>query len=624
MATEVDRLERIWEPPAGWYNWLTTADHKRIGARYMVVAMVYFTLAGAGALLLRIQLAAPLNTVLDPETYNQVFTMHGTTMIFLVATPILSGFGNYFLPLVLGARDMAFPRMNSLSFWVFFFSGIFMWSSVLLGMAPDAGWFNYTPLSSVAFSAGPNIDFWSLGIIFLGISSTVGAINFIVTIFKMRAPGMSLNRMPLFAWAVLATSLALLFAIPSLTAANIFLELERKFGMHFYDVAAGGNPLLWQHLFWIFGHPDVYIILLPAVGMVSTILPVMARRPIVGYIFIVVATMVTGLVGFGVWVHHMFATGLPPLSMSLFSAASLAIVLPAGVQIFAWLATLLEGRPVFNTALLFIAGFMVLFVMGGVTGVMFAVVPFDWQATDTYFVVAHFHYVLVGGFLFPTFAALYYWLPKMTGWLLNERLGKWNFWTMFVGFNLTFFPMHILGLLGMPRRVYTYQPGLGWDWLNLLATIGSFVLAAGIFIFVINFFWSRKHGAEAGDNPWRADGLEWTISSPPPPYNFRTTPLVQSRHPLWESPPPNVGPVAWSDPTDPFVKENLGTSWLEAEPESTIKMPAESAWPLVLALGLLVTFSGLAASLYFVAVAGLVAVVAAIIGWIWPPPEEPI
>jgi cytochrome c oxidase subunit I+III len=621
MAIEADRLSRVWEPPASWYGWLATVDHKRIGFRYIVVALGYFALAGAGALLLRIQLARPLNSVLDPETYNQVFTMHGTTMIFLVATPLLSGFGNYFLPLVLGARDMAFPRMNSLSFWVFLLSGLFMWSSVLLGMAPDAGWFNYVPLSSQAFSQGPNIDFWGLGLIFLGISSTVGAINFIVTIFKMRAPGMSLNRMPLFAWSVLATSFALLFALPSLTAANLFLELERKFGLHFYDVAAGGNPLLWQHLFWIFGHPDVYIILLPAIGMVSTILPVMARRPIVGYSFIVVATMVTGLVGFGVWVHHMFATGLPPLSMSLFSAASLAITIPSGVQMFAWLATLLEGRPQLDTPLLFILGFMVLFVMGGVTGVMFAVVPFDWQATDTYFVVAHFHYVLMGGFLFPTFGALYFWMPKMTGKLLNEGLGKWNFWLMFLGFNLTFFPMHILGLLGMPRRVYTYQPGLGWEGLNMLATIGAFVLTAGLLLFVVNYFWSQKNGQPAGDNPWRADGLEWSISSPPPPYNFRTIPLVQSRHPLWEAPPPTVGPAAWRDPTNPYHHETIGTSWLEAEPEATLDMPHDSAWPLLLALGLLVTFSALAASLYFVALAGLVVVVAAMIGWVWPTHE---
>src|SRR5579859_1171658 len=621
MAIEADSLERIWEPPASIYSWLTTVDHKRIGERYIVVALGYFALAGIGALLLRIQLARPLNNVLDPETYNQVFTMHGTTMIFLVATPLLSGFGNYFLPLVLGARDMAFPRMNSLSFWVFFFSGLFMWSSVLLGMAPDAGWFNYVPLSSTAFSTGPNIDFWGLGLIFLGISSTVGAINFIVMIFKMRAPGMSLNRMPLFAWAVLATSFALLFALPSLTAANIFLELERKFGMHFYDTAAGGNALLWQHLFWIFGHPDVYIILLPAIGMVSTILPVMARRPIVGYVFVVVATMVTGLVGFGVWVHHMFTAGLPPLSMSLFSAASMAIAIPAAVQYFAWLSTLLEGRPQLTTPMWFIFGFLVLFVMGGVTGVMFAAVPFDWQATDTYFVVAHLHYVLVGGFLFPTFAGLYYWLPKMTGKLLNERLGKWNFWLMFIGFNLTFFPMHILGLLGMPRRVYTYEPGLGWDWLNLLATIGSFVLAVGLLLFVINYFWSRKNGLPAGDNPWRADGLEWSISSPPPSYNFREIPVVQARHPLWEAPPPSVGPVGWRDPTDPYRHETIGTGWLEAEPESTLKMPGDSAWPLVLALGLLVTFSGLASSLYFVSLAGLVVVVAAIIGWLWPGEE---
>ncbi|MGE5594798.1 MAG: cbb3-type cytochrome c oxidase subunit I, partial [Hyphomicrobiales bacterium] len=485
MAIDAGRLEHVWEVPRGLAFELATVDHKKIGERYIVTAFVFFMLSGAAALAIRTQLATSEADLVGPDTFNQFFTMHGTTMIFLFATPMLSGFGNYFLPLMLGARDMAFPRLNAFGYWVFLFSGVFMYSSFLVGAAPDGGWFSYVPLTGRAYSPNANIDFWSLGIIFLTISSTAGALNFIVTIFKMRAPGMSINRMPIFAWSVLGTSFALIFALPPLTAANILLEMDRQFGTWFFDSSRGGNALLWQHLFWFFGHPDVYIIFLPAVGMVSMIIPVFVRHSLIGYTFIALAMVTTAFISFGVWVHHMFATGLPVISLSFFSAASMLIAIPSGVQIFAWLSTVFAGHQiVWKTPLLFMLGFIFLFVMGGLSGVMFAVIPFDWQVTDTYFVVAHFHYVLLGGAVFPIFGAFFYWLPKMSGRMLSERWGHVSFWLMFIGFNLTFFPMHIVGLLGMPRRVYTYPSGLGWDSWNLIATIGAYVLAAGVLVFI--------------------------------------------------------------------------------------------------------------------------------------------
>src|SRR4051794_38347025 len=528
---EVERLEQTWHEAPGLKTFLTTVDHKKIGTRYLITSFAFFIAAGVEALAMRTQLARPEAGAIGPDLYNKLFSMHGITMISLFVTPMLNGFGNFLVPLQIGSRDMAFPRMNAFSYWVFLASGLFMYSSLLVGYAPNDGWFNYTPLSEKAYTEGLNIDYYNLGLLFLTISSTAGAINFIVTIFKLRAPGMSLNRIPLFCWGILAQSFSLVLALPALSTANIFLELERRFGFHFFDRPRGGDPLLWQHLFWIFGHPDVYIIFLPAVGIVSSVIPVFARRPVVGYTWLALATMVTGLVGFGVWVHHMFATGLPQVEMIFFSAASLLITIPSGIQIFAWTATLLRGRPVLRSPLLYVLGFVVVFVVGGLTGVMFAAIPFDQQVTDSYFVVAHFHYVLFGGAVFPIFAAIHYWFPKTTGRMLNEPLAVVGFWIFFVGFNLTFFPMHVAGLLGMPRRVYTYPSGLGFEGPNLIETIGGDVPAGGCLLVAGNLLWSRRRGAAAGAGRRSADTPCGAPRWPPPHPNISRIPPAESAPP---------------------------------------------------------------------------------------------
>ena len=521
---------------------------------------------------------------------------------------------------------MAFPRLNAFGYWVFLFSGLFIYSSVFFGMAPDGGWFAYTPLTSRTYSPGLNLDFWALGLIFLSFATTAGAANFIVTIFKMKAPGMSLSRMPLFCWAMLVTSFAVIFAIPPLTVANVLLELERQLGFHFFQQGSGGSPLLWQHLFWIFGHPDVYIIFLPAVGIVSEIVAVFSRRKVLGYTLLAMSSVATGIIGFGVWVHHMFAVGISPLVLSFFSMSSVFIGIPAGIQVLAWLGTMLSGRPLVRTPYLFIAGFLFLFVLGGLTGVMFPATVFDQQVTDTYFVVAHFHYVLFGGAVFPMFGAFYYWLPKITGRMLDERLGRWNFWLMFIGFNVAFFPMHINGLLGMPRRVYTYQSGLGWDVWNLIETIGAFTLAIGILCFVINFLASLRSGENAGPNPWGAGTLEWATSSPPPPYNFKILPEVHSRNPLWdevEVPDDRQGRRApqylmQDDPTDPSERETIGTSVVDAIPDSILHMPQETSVPFWLAVSMLVMFTGLLLDQWWLSAIGAVLSLLILAVWLWP------
>ncbi len=623
MATAADnRLTRVWEESSGLWRTLTTVDHKIIGLRYLVTAFLFFVLGGLEALLMRMQLGSAESTFLSPEVYNQLFTMHGTTMIFFFATPMLFGFGNFIMPLHIGARDMAFPRLNAFGYWVLLFAGLFMYSSFLFGSAPDGGWFAYTPLTTTTYSPGINLDFWSLGIMFLGIATTTGSINFIVTIFKMRAPGMTINRMPLFDWAILVTSFAVIFAVPPLTVANLFLVLERNFGFHFFDPAFGGSPLLWQHLFWVFGHPDVYIIFLPAVGIVSEIVQTFSRRPIIGYTLLALAAVTTGIVAFGVWVHHMFAVGISPLTLNFFSLASVVIGIPAGIQIFAWIGTLLTGHPRFRLPLLWIVGFFITFVIGGLTGVMFPAAPFDQQLTDSYFVVAHFHYVLFGGAVFPIFGGLYYWFPKFTGRMMGSTLGKWNFWLVFVGFNLTFFPMHILGILGMPRRIYTYQAGLGWSGINLFETISAFLLALGILAFVVNVIRSLTHGEEAGDNPWDAPTLEWATTSPPEPYNFRVIPTVYSRLPLWDRETQTDEDSANADPTDPYQRETIGSTLLEADPESILIMPGDSAAPLLLALALLVLFAGLLIHILWIAGVGAVLALIMVGLWLLPSPHE--
>jgi cytochrome c oxidase subunit I+III len=613
MATLAARLGEIWHDRPGLAGWMTTVDHKRIGRRYLLTGMVFFVIGGIESLLIRTQLAQPNMDVLGPEAFNQMFSMHGITMMFLFAMPVLSGFGNYFVPLMIGARDMAFPRLNAFGYWVFLASGIFLHSAFLIGEAPNDGWFNYLPLADADFTPGLNIDFYALGLIFMGISTTGGAINFIVTIFKLRAPGMTLNRIPIFVWGELVMSFQIVFALPLLTLAALLLELQRKFGFHFYDPAGGGDPLLWQHLFWIFGHPEVYIIVLPAFGIASAIIPTVARRRMVGYTYIVLAELATGLIGFGVWVHHMFATGLPNMTLSYISLASFMVAIPSGVQVFAWLATLVSGKPVFKTPLLFIVGFVFIFVIGGLTGVMFSSVPFDQAVHDSYFVVAHLHYVLVGGAMFPMFAAFYHWLPKMTGRALSDRMGKWSFWFMFIGFNLTFFPQHNLGLQGQPRRTYTYQEGLGWDWLNLLSTVGAFVLGVGVLITLVAWYRSGKTGDVVGDDPWGGETLEWATTSPPPHHNFDVIPTVRSLTPVWDQPDLRTEGHALAQ-----GHVTLSTSLLDARPQALVHMPHGSPWPFFLTLALTGLFFALLVDAWIVATGVAVLVAGAIVGWFWP------
>jgi len=529
-------------------EWLTTTDHKLIGIMYMLTGFFFFLVGGMEALLIRTQLAQPNGQVLDPQTYNEIFTMHGTTMIFLFVIPMLTGFGNYVVPLMIGARDMAFPRMNSFGYWVLLFGGIFLQASFLVGQPPNGGWFMYAPLSevncglhAVQCTPGMNADFWLLGVLLLGVSSIAGSLNFVVTILKLRAPGMSINRMPLFSWMTLVTAFLLLFALPSLSAAAVLLLLDRHVGTHFYQYAFGGDPLLWQHLFWSFGHPEVYILILPAFGIISEVLPVFARKPIFGYTFIAWSGVAIGFLSFTVWAHHMFAVGLPPIAQAFFATSTTLIAIPTAVKIFNWLATIWGGKINFKVPMLFALGFIAMFLIGGLNGVALAVVPFDYQVTDTYFVVAHLHYVLFGGTAFGIFAGIYYWFPKFSGKMLNERLGQWHFWLMLIGVNLTFFPMHLLGIFGMPRRIYTYPANIvGWSELNLLASIGAFVIALSILIFLFNFVATLKNGEAAPDDPWDAFTLEWDTTSPPKKYNFLTIPIVRSRRPFYDKKNPDI------------------------------------------------------------------------------------
>jgi cytochrome c oxidase subunit 1/cytochrome c oxidase subunit I+III len=621
VASAPARLTSIWETPHSLWGWLATVDHKKVGKRYLVTSMAFLLIGGIEALIMRLQLAGPEMRLLHPEAYDQLFTMHGVTMIFWYAAPILSGFANYLIPLMLGARDMAFPRLNAFSYWMFLLSGVFVYASLLIGQAPHGGWFAYVPYTSIRFSPQMGMDFYALSLILLTISQTAGAINFLVTILRLRPPGMSLDRMPLFLYSTGTISLLSVLALPALTAACVFLWLDRNWGFHFFDTARGGDALLWQHLFWFFGHPWVYIIFLPATGMISMILPVMARRPIVGYAYVAVATVLTGVVGMGVWVHHMFATGMSQMAMSMFAAASMTISLFSTVQVFAWLATLWYGRPVMTTALRFAVGFIAVFIIGGLNGVITGFIPLDWQLTDTYFVVAHLHYVLIGANVFPVFAAFYYWLPKITGRMLDERLGAVSFWLMFIGFNVAFFPMHLLGLAGMPRRIYTYPTGLGWDQMNLVASVGSFVLAAGILVSVYNFFASLRNGERAGRNPWNADSLEWSTESPPAPYGSVHIPTVASRHPLWD---------AHEEEHDPGGERildrgrlTISTSRLDAVPVGLAQMPEDTVAPLAMAVAITAVFTALLLeALWIAAGVALVGLLTAA-WWLWPSPETP-
>jgi cytochrome c oxidase subunit I+III len=611
---ELRRLEATWASRPGFWGWVTSVDHKSIARRYIVTALVSFALAGINALAMRTQLARPENHLMGPDAYNQFFTVHGTAMMFLFAVPIMEALGLYFVPLMVGTRNVAFPRLNALGYWVFFFGTAFLWLSFWTNTGPDAGWFAYVPLSGPQFSPGKRVDTWAQMITFTEIAGLIGAVEIIATAFKQRAAGMSLNRVPLFVWAEVVTAFMVIFALTTVAVASTtMLAMDRLIGTQFFNPAEGGDALLWQHVFWFFGHPEVYIVFIPATGIVSTVLPAFTRRPVFGYTAIVLALIATGFIGFGLWVHHMFATGIPRLGESFFAASSVMIAIPSGIQIFCWLVTIWDGRPRLATPMLFVLGFIFLFVIGGLSGVMLASVPFDLQAHDTFFVVAHFHYVLVGGAVFPLFAGIYYWFPKVTGRMLSERLGKWSFWLLFLGTNLAFFPMHLLGLRGMPRRVYTYPEGLGWANLNLASTVGTYVIALAVLLFVANVLRSLARGAPAGDDPWGGDTLEWAASSPPRPYNFRFPPVVQGRAALWSRTPD--APVVTGLRTD--VREILLTTVLDAEPDARFEHPEPTYWPLVTGMGVCIMLVWI---LYtpWAFVFGSVPIGIGLIGWAWP------
>src|SRR5687767_5886601 len=555
----------------GLWSWLTTVDHKRIGILYGATAFFFFLLGGLEALLIRIQLSRADNTFIDPDTYNQLFTMHGTTMIFLAIMPLSSAFFNYLIPLMIGARDVAFHRLNAFSYWVFLLGGLCLNASFLFGAAPDSGWYGYANLTSRQFSPGPNVDFWNMGLQVLGVASLAAAVNFFVTIVNLRAPGMTMMRMPMFVWMSLITQVLLLLAFPVIAVALILLMFDRFFGTHFFIPTGGGDPLLWQHFFWIFGHPEVYILILPAFGIVSEVLPVFSRKPLFGYAAMVFSGVFIAFLGFGVWSHHMFTTGMGPIADTFFALSTMLIAIPTGVKIFNWMGTMWHGSIQYRTPMYFAVGFIAMFIIGGLSGVMHSSPPADLQQNDTYFIVAHFHYVLFGGSIFALTAGAYYWWPKMFGRLLDERLGKLHFWLMLIGFNLTFFPMHFVGLHGMPRRVYTYPEGLGFELMNQIETAGAFVLGVAFLVFLFNIWQTWRKPRNAPADPWNGATLEWAIPSPPPEFNFAEIPMVHGRDALWEEKRQRGGMLP-----EPARVSGAG-----------IHMPNPSYWPLVTAIGIL-------------------------------------
>ncbi|WP_374470113.1 cbb3-type cytochrome c oxidase subunit I [Phenylobacterium sp.] len=614
---EEQELKRAWCAPRGW-ELLTAVNNNYIGIYYVGAAFLFFVLAGVLALLMRTQLALPLNGVLGQETYNQVFTMHGTTMMFLFAVPAVEAMGVLLLPQMLAARDLPFPRLSAYAFWAYLVGGLCFFASIFFGVAPDGGWFMYPPLTSWRQSPGINADFWLLGIGFIEISAIAGAIEIVVGILKTRAPGMTLDKLPVFAWAMLVFAGMVMIGFPSIIVGTALLELERAFHWPFFDASKGGDPLLWQHLFWFFGHPEVYIIFLPAAGMLSMIIPTAAQTPLVAHRLVVLAQIATGFLAFGVWVHHMFATGLPPISVSVFSAAGSAVSIPAGLQVFAWIATVAAGRLRPDPPGLFALGGVVTFVIGGLTGVMVALVPFDWQVHDTHFVVAHLHYVLIGGMVFPLFAGFYYWAPMISRRPLSKRLGRWAFWLMFTGMQVTFLPMHLTGLMGMPRRVWTYQPGHGWETVNLISTVGAFTIAAGVLVFVVDLV--RNFRFSVGDNAGNVYGggtLEWL---PGDVYSTRSIPVVDSRYPLWDRPEISKE-VEEGRHLLPYTatgfRETIITSPIKAEPQYLMRMPGPSPWHVAAAFATAIFFLLLTVKLYWISLAFGVGALACIVRWLW-------
>jgi cytochrome c oxidase subunit 1 len=639
---------------SGIWSWIATTDHKRIGILYLYTSLFFFGWGGIEAGLMRWQLSRPNMTVLSAETYNQLFTMHGTTMVFLAIMPLSAAFFNFLIPLQIGARDVAFPRLNAFSYWVYLFGGIFISLPVFFHAAPDGGWFGYTPLTTRQYSPGLNIDFWVLGLQILGISTLAASFNFITTIINMRAPGMTLMRMPLFTWNSFVVQFLIMLAFPVITVALVFLQFDRFFGTNFYTPAAGADPLLWQHLFWIFGHPEVYILVLPAFGLISEIIPTFSRKPIFGYPVMVYATILIGFLGFGVWAHHMFAVGMGPIADTVFALTTMLIAIPTGVKIFNWISTMHGGALRFTTAMKFAAALPAMFTIGGISGVMHSSPPADLQQTDTYFIIAHFHYVLYGGTMMGIFGGIYYYFPKFFGRKMSETLGSWHFWTNLIGLNLTFFPMHYSGLLGMPRRIYQYDSGQGFELFNLLSSLGYLILFVSSVIFVHNFFRSKRKGEVTGNDPWGAPTLEWSIPSPPPEYNFAEIPTVTSRYPLWDVKSPELTTdVPHSKAGDTELEIDVGgneTGVAHVNPlgpdrvprehalreerrsmtarELGIPMPASTAKPMFAALGLLLMgvgmlFKDLQTTLfYLVLLSGTTLLVTSLYAWLTSPLED--
>ncbi|WP_432347110.1 cytochrome c oxidase subunit I [Shinella yambaruensis] len=611
-------LRAVWRTPSGWRYW-TSVNNTEIGLWYGAAAFLFMLFAGVLALLVRVQLAVPDNDFLSADTFNQAFTLHGTVMMFLFAVPIFEAVAIFLLPSMLGARELPFPRLSAFGFWSFALGGVFVCGSIFFGAAPNSGWFMYPPLATDKEYSGIGADIWLLGLSFIEVASIAAAVELIVGIMKCRAPGMRINMMPLFAWYLLIVAGMILFAFPPLIAGDILFEMERMFDWPFFDAARGGDPLLWQHLFWIFGHPEVYIIFLPAIALMAMIVPTFSQRPIVGYSWIVLAAVGTGFLSFGLWVHHMFTTGLPQISLAFFSAASEAVAIPTGVQIFVFIATMLAGRVIFSVPMLFGAGGLAIFIIGGLTGVMVALVPFDWQAHDTYFIVAHLHYVLIGGMLFPVVAGIYYYYPLLDARKLSDRLGKIAFWLMFSGFNIAFFPMHLSGLRGMPRRVFTYPADIGWDWFNLVSTIGAFIFAAGVAIVVIDVVRPKHRQPKVEENPWNAGTLEW-ISEPEEKWGVRSIPIIRSRYPIWDQPglieDIKAGRFYLPDAKD-GARETLVTSVLDAEPIQCLRVGGTSILTILAAFSLGGVFIALTFHWWIVTIVCAVMTLAAIIAWLW-------